>query len=382
MSTLIVSPYFFQETAARAIQVRKLFEGLSQTSVDFILATLDYPNDWESIPENITLFKNDSGWRDRAYDGPVTKTVSCLADIITKKNITTILSISSPVYSAYVGLYLKKRLNHLRWICYFSDPMPPGIYPEPYFTGYSSLANRFKSEYQKLRMNHVLDKSDTIIFPSANSLDYFERVYNKSLAGKSTVIPHMGGTLEVEEQLQIHDDLKNRLVYFGDLYKRLSVPVMDAVKQAKKDFPDTFQGLVCYSTRYKKKYSEFLTNNNVADIVELKPGVPYQESLKLMRQSDVLFLIEADMEASPFMPSKYFDYLFANRPVLAVAPLKNSLSEHYKGNDDFLVVNHEPERIYSAIKTIFNSPRKKTDRDLRNLKQTAIIEQYKKVLIG
>ncbi|HET7145862.1 MAG TPA: glycosyltransferase family 4 protein [Gaiellaceae bacterium] len=67
---------------------------------------------------------------------------------------------------------------------------------------------------------------------------------------------------------------------------------------------------------------EFMVELGLADRVELVPHVPRRESLRLQRDSDVLLLLipEAGGRGRGILSGKVFEYLAAERPVLAVVP--------------------------------------------------------------
>jgi len=380
MSLLIISPHYHQETRARAIQVRKLTEGFKNSGLEFYMATLPSPKGTSSKDSRMIELISERTRIDKPYDGPVTANKNILIDFIKNNNISTILTISTPAYSSMLGLSIKKKLPAVRLICYFSDPMPKSILPAPYFSGPSSLLNRIKNTSQKYQIKKVLKIADKIIVPSINTMKCFEKKIKININSKTTCIPHIGGQFEENKKYQVKADLKNTLVYFGDMHRRLSPAFIDACKQAKEDFPDYFKGIVCYGTNNTEEFKKFLIKNNAENLVEIRSSINYLESLHLMRQSGVLLLVEANMTESPFMPSKYFDYLFANRPILAISPIKNSLYEYYTNNDDLDIVPHVKEKIYDAINKIFKSPKKSINRKLEHLKREEIIKQYLSII--
>jgi glycosyltransferase involved in cell wall biosynthesis len=67
---------------------------------------------------------------------------------------------------------------------------------------------------------------------------------------------------------------------------------------------------------------EYMEELGVADRVELVPHVPRRESLRLQRESDVLLLLipEADGRGRGILSGKVFEYIAAERPILAVVP--------------------------------------------------------------
>jgi len=67
---------------------------------------------------------------------------------------------------------------------------------------------------------------------------------------------------------------------------------------------------------------EFMESLGLADRVELIPYVPRRRSLELQRDSDVLLLLipEASGRGRGVLSGKVFEYLAAERPVLALVP--------------------------------------------------------------
>ena len=67
---------------------------------------------------------------------------------------------------------------------------------------------------------------------------------------------------------------------------------------------------------------EFMESLRLAGRIELIPYVPRRRSLELQRDSDVLLLLipEADGRGRGVLSGKVFEYLAAERPILAVVP--------------------------------------------------------------
>jgi glycosyltransferase involved in cell wall biosynthesis len=74
---------------------------------------------------------------------------------------------------------------------------------------------------------------------------------------------------------------------------------------------------------------EFMESLGLADRVELVPHVPRRESLRLQRESDALLLLipEAGGRGRGVLSGKVFEYLAAERPVLAVVPADGAAAE-------------------------------------------------------
>ena len=112
------------------------------------------------------------------------------------------------------------------------------------------------------------------------------------------------------------------LRYIGSFYGlRRPDPILSALSLLEANEP----------TIAKKLRVEFISANldekALRDIQKLKlvsievlPSVSFRESLGLMQNADLLLIIDAPMEISPFLPSKLIDYIGSNVPVLAFTP--------------------------------------------------------------
>jgi glycosyltransferase involved in cell wall biosynthesis len=57
-----------------------------------------------------------------------------------------------------------------------------------------------------------------------------------------------------------------------------------------------------------------------AGLLQMLPPVDYATSLELMRSADLLLVVDAPAERSPFLPSKLVEYVGSGRPIVALSP--------------------------------------------------------------
>ena len=69
-----------------------------------------------------------------------------------------------------------------------------------------------------------------------------------------------------------------------------------------------------------QKLNELINSYGLAAKIKTTPVVEYKESLKLMKESDCLVVIDAPFEKSPFFPSKAVEYAGAEKPTLGITP--------------------------------------------------------------
>jgi glycosyltransferase involved in cell wall biosynthesis len=88
---------------------------------------------------------------------------------------------------------------------------------------------------------------------------------------------------------------------------------------------------------------EFMESLGLADRVELIDHVPRRESLRLQRESDALLLLipEAGGRGRGILSGKVFEYLAAERPVLAVVPEDGAAAQLIRDTDAGIVAGPE-----------------------------------------
>jgi len=57
-----------------------------------------------------------------------------------------------------------------------------------------------------------------------------------------------------------------------------------------------------------------------AGLLQMLPPVDYSTSLELMMSADLLLVVDAPAERSPFLPSKLVEYVGSGRPIVALSP--------------------------------------------------------------
>jgi len=75
-------------------------------------------------------------------------------------------------------------------------------------------------------------------------------------------------------------------------------------------------------------FNRFLEDNHVSDCFEHVGLVPYRECLNYLGQSDVLLIIQPDTQTQ--IPSKLYEYIYLNKPILTIAPMDGALGKMIK----------------------------------------------------
>jgi glycosyltransferase involved in cell wall biosynthesis len=242
-------------------------------------------------------------------------------EIIKKHDIELVFSFSNPQDSNLLGAMLKKKLR-IKFISHFSDPF--SRHPYRRFLGFRNR-KKFKIE------EYILRNSDRTVFVNESLRDYVMGQHPEISFPKTAVIPHCYDLKAYPDKIKTK---KKRFIvsHIGAFYKeRPPDPIFRIfrtfIEGLEVDSKRPILRLVGTGNKYSgfppEKIIKLVRKSGIEEHTEIVPAVSYFESLKLMKMSDCLVLIDADIIPSPFLPSKLIDYLGSGKPVLAVTPNKS-----------------------------------------------------------
>ena len=239
----------------------------------------------------------------------VKPSVKFLSTYLKENNIETIITTGPPHSLHLIGKQLKENLK-LNWIADFRDPWTK--------IGYHQKLKLTKASQQKhLRLEReVLETADHILTTSFTTKKDFSKITKKPIS----VITNGFDDDEVEEVVLAE---KFRLSHIGSLLsERNPLELWKALQELvseKEDFAKDLELVLA------GKVSESV----VASIKEYKLGnyliekgyLSHEETLIQQRKAQILLLIEIDKEETQgIIPGKFFEYVKANRPILAMGP--------------------------------------------------------------
>jgi hypothetical protein len=235
-----------------------------------------------------------------------------LSEYIQKNNIETIITTGPPHSVHLIGFKLKEK-SGLKWIADFRDPWTEiGYHQQLKLTKSSEL------KHQQLE-EKVLKNASHLITTSFTTKANFEKITNVPI----TVITNgHDSSLEFED---VALDKDFTISHIGSLLsarnpKNLWKVLAELVKE-EETFAENFRlklvGAV--SEEVLKTIGYFGLKNNV----EVNGYVSHQEALKIQKSSQVLLLVEINRaENRGIIPGKIFEYIAANRPIIALGPEK------------------------------------------------------------
>jgi glycosyltransferase involved in cell wall biosynthesis len=234
---------------------------------------------------------------------------------IRTETIDVIYSTGKPWTAHLIGLTLK-RLTGKPLITDFRDPWLTNP-----FRGHTSI---IKDRAETFLERMVIESSDLVISNTASMKAEFAERFSGCPTTKFVVLhngfdpsDYDGGTTT---QLRRAD--KFVLTHTGFLYgkrdPRLFLDALASLVDARCIERKKIQVWLVGSVELTYDLTESLKCWRLDDIVRVVPHVPYQESLKYLRNSDALLLLQPGTTTQ--IPSKLFEYLGTQKPILAISP--------------------------------------------------------------
>ena len=223
--------------------------------------------------------------------------------------IDTIISTGPPHSMHLIALGIKKKLG-IKWIADFRDPWTQIDFYDDLLPGKSADLKHKKLEAECLKIadevvtvsnacaNGLSDISHRTIHVITNGYDFPEFDENSIKLDLKFTISHLGSM----------PFTRNPLV----LWKALKI-VLDKSPDIKKDISIQLIGSVDY------KVFESAKEFGVEKFIHLGEPVSHKESIEVQRRSQLLLLVANNSgNVNGILTGKFFEYLGAKRPILAI----------------------------------------------------------------
>lgn len=334
MKILLISPLFFPETFPESYLMIKQIGELKNVDVltsgsrhlrrsDYSLISHVQKNFGEIHRiKNLELMKNLPIERFNVFSkNPDVYRVAnyfyfkAAIKLVKKNKYDMIITWSQPHSCHLIGLRIKKKFGEkITWITHFSDPW----IENPYIHR-GCISKRYNTNLR----NRILDSSDAILYTNQYFLSAEGIHKNQQWKNKSFEIPH-SFVKDLYPSAKPKPLSEIYIRYMGNFYgSRKADIVFEILGLNKKIIEEKFSTytftLDFYGTSQTRiEFKKELLPQNFK--IKIQPQVDYLESLKLMRESDLLLVIDAPFESNPFLPSKIIDYLGSKTPIFAITP--------------------------------------------------------------
>lgn len=330
-----------QQPIKEPYKLAQLFSKKSKTISKGIIAEKNK----QSLIERLMLFVRGNFFIPDARKNWVKPSVNYLSTYILDFNIDTIITSGPPHSLHLIGLQLQQKLG-VKWIADFRDPWTSIGYHKQLKLTKTSAKKHKNLEYK------VLNSANQIIVTSPSTKTEFEQITNQPIS----VITN---GYDKEEVVVNQLDRKFTLSHIGSLLSKRNPEVLWKVlqdlKQEDQDFTNQFQLNLVGSVGEEilQSIAKFdLTNslNNIGYLTHI-------EAVEYQKKSQLLLLIEIDSEdTKAIIPGKIFEYMVANRPIIAIGPKGADVASIIKDTNTGVFFNYqEYEALKQTIKNHFEA---------------------------
>jgi glycosyltransferase involved in cell wall biosynthesis len=228
-----------------------------------------------------------------------------------------LVTFGEPMSDHLLGFRLKRRFG-IPWVAHFSDP-----WRDNPFRRRDVLANVFNGRQER----RVIAAADRVIFTSRETIDLVMRKYPAEWRAKTRLLQHSFDPALYPDAAAPHQGFVIRHV--GNFYgKRTPYPLFRALRMIHDRKPDLLDGVrfelyggMPRGFRWHPSFRALPPG-----LVDIRGTIGYRESLKVMKDADLLLVMDAPDDLSVFLPSKLIDYLGSGTPVMGIVPRGTSAS--------------------------------------------------------
>ncbi len=253
-----------------------------------------------------------------------------------------LVTFGQPMSVHMAGLRIK-RATGIPWLVHFSDPWADSPY-------------RFRLPLarwlNRLLEARVVAAADRILFTCQETRHLVMAKYPPAVAAKAAVLPHAYDP-DLFPRTNGEKGGNARLVvrHVGAFYRqRTPDTFLEALMRLGRQRPQALDELsVEFVGRMHSRLNlEAVQAALPPGVLSFRSRVDYATSLRLMRQADLLLLIDAPFARNVFLPSKLIDYLGAGRPILALTP-PGATAEFVGRLGGMVVAPTDPARVAAAL---------------------------------
>jgi glycosyltransferase involved in cell wall biosynthesis len=236
-----------------------------------------------------------------------------------EQSIDAIYSTAPPFSSHLAALALKRKLGK-PLICDFRD-----AWTQNPMASYASPLHKWLDRSLERK---VLKNADRVLAINQEILDSFVGMHPGVNSDKFRVLPQGFDPADFEGVAPIKRS-KFTIVYTGTFVeKRTPEPLLRALALIRDKQPDIFSDIqVIFAGAYRQSDKEMVRSAGMDKMVEFKGYVPHKESLALLKSADLLWLVIHPSEGKTVATGKLYEYLGAQKPILASVPEGGAAAE-------------------------------------------------------
>jgi len=262
-----------------------------------------------SVLEKLLLYIRGNFFIPDARVGWVKPSVVFLKKYLADHPVEAMVTSGPPHSLHLIGLRLKKELG-LQWLADFRDPWTTIHY-------HDSLRLTKKSQKRHKQLEaEVLQAADTVTVTSPTTKKEFEAITSRP-------VKVVTNGFERKETITTHLDTKFSIAHIGSLLSernpRILWEVLNELACEVAGFRDDLEIVLAgvIGEEILESISSFGLSQNLRNV----GYVSHKEALQLQHNAQLLLLLEIDSpETRAIIPGKLFEYIRAERPIVAIGP--------------------------------------------------------------
>lgn len=258
--------------------------------------------------------------------------VKFLSEYLSNNKIDVIITTGPPHSLHLIGLQLKQKLA-IKWIADFRDPWTD----IDYFHQLPLTKKTIRKHYQL--EEEVVSTADCVLVVSKTMKEKYLKFNHKI-----EVITN--GFDDVEDESKVELDIKFSIVHIGmmnaDRNPKILWKVLSDLIKENQDFAEDLQ--LKFVGKLAHEVFESINNNKLTSVIEYITYLPHKEVVIFQKSAQILLLaVNKVPSAGGIITGKLFEYLQANRPILAIAPPEGDLAEIINSTKAGKVVGFDDE---------------------------------------
>jgi glycosyltransferase involved in cell wall biosynthesis len=227
--------------------------------------------------------------------------------IVRQESIDVVLTTSPPGSVHVIGAAVK-RATRVPWVADLRDPLAAHPHRDT-----DRLIVRIKDRSQSFVAGLVSQRADAVVAASDAIADEM-----RSSAPRGRIVAISNGCdFDDFEGLEHTRSVPFRITHTGSFFgKRDPKPFLAALARV--------EGVVArFVGEFRPEDRDWAESQGLTDRIELIPYVSHQRALELQRDSEALLLLvpEAGGRGAGILSGKVFEYIAAERPILALVPI-------------------------------------------------------------
>ena len=263
----------------------------------------------QSVLEKLLLWIRGNFFIPDARIGWVKPAVGFLKEYLAKNDMDIVISSGPPHSLHLIGMALKEELG-IKWVADFRDPWTTIHYHQSL-----RLNKRAQKKHLKLE-SKVLNNSDLVVVTSARTKKEFQKI-------TSVPIEVISNGYDILEKIEPNLDAQFSIAHIGSLLTNRNPELLWEILSELKDENKVFSKnlLIKLVGVVSEDVLKSLAVFGLTENYKILGYVSHQEAIQIQHDAQVLLLVEMDSpETKSIIPGKLFEYVAANRPILAIGP--------------------------------------------------------------